>query len=145
MWLRLSVRPVFKLAVYAVLPGLAGCNVRGMSTPPAEAVLEGTWRVVVPADPSLDEVLVFDSTGRIVERRRVVGATTIAEADVHRSTEVNGDSVRIEAKGDLGQSNVFEGTFNADKSIISGKLSNVVTFGSTTFSTEVGEATLTKQ
>jgi len=130
----------------AILFGSASCNVRlGPPPPPPEAALEGTWKFTLSTDPSLDEVLVFDDTGRLVERRRTVGATTISQTDIHRSTKVDGDSVTIEAVGDLGENNVFEGSFNADKTVITGTLSNVITLGSTTFTTKIGDATLTKQ
>lgn len=132
----------FPAAVLLAAP--VSCNIT--LTPPPEAVLAGSWKVAVSNNTDLDETLVFDATGKLIERRIRAGATTVSQTDVHRSTKVDGNTVRIQTVGDqlFGGDNVFEGTFNADKTIIIGTLSTVISAGSTTITTSVGNATLTK-
>jgi hypothetical protein len=130
-------------ALLAVFPlvALTSCNTSFSITPPPEAVLAGAWKVVVTNNPDLDETLVFDESGQLIERRIKAGSVTVTQTDVHRLTRVTGNDVRIETV----DNNVFEGTLNADKTIITGTLSTVLSFGSTIITTDNGAATLTKQ
>ncbi|MBI5763572.1 MAG: hypothetical protein HZA51_08625 [Planctomycetes bacterium] len=131
------VAGLFVVALLAVVPS---CNIGFNVTPPAEAILFGAWNVLLASNPSLQEILVFNESGRLVERRITVGATTVSQPDVHRLTRVSGNNVRIETS----DNNVFEGTLNADKNIIDGKFSTILTIGSTTITTDNGGVTLTK-
>jgi len=114
------------------------------SVPPPEAVLAGTWDLIPDQDLVLTRnVLVFDELGRITELRSVFLAITVTERDIHRSTSVVGHAVTIATTGDL----LFEGIFNDDFTVATGKLSTEFTipFTSIEISINQGDATLTKQ
>lgn len=133
-------RQTLLLLAVPVLTSGQNCNVGFNITPPAEAVLFGSWNVLLASNPSLQEILVFNESGRLIERRITVGSTTVSQPDVHRLTRVSGNNVRIETS----DNNVFEGTLNADKNIIDGKFSTIISIGNTTITTDNGGVTLTK-
>ncbi len=124
--------------------GLAsGCQTVPM-TPPPEAVLAGTWDLATDQDVDLTKtVLVFDQLGRIEEMRSVFLAITVTERDVHRSTVVDGSNVTISTTTNLN----FQGTFNDDFTVATGKLSTefLIPFTSTRITIDQGDATLTKR
>lgn len=124
-----------------LLVGVGACGVTFVSTPPPEAVLAGAWKVAFVPDTGLDETLIFDANGRLSERRIKVGTTTVSQTDVHRLTRVTGNAVHIETS----DNNVFDGTLNDAKNVISGDYSTIIVAGGTTISNDNGLATLTKQ
>lgn len=135
-------RPAKAVAIaLVVLASGANCGISLNVTPPPEAVLLGAWTVTFTPDTGVNETLVFNEVGRLIERRIKVGSTTVSQTDVHRLTRVTGNAVHIETT----DNNVFDGTLNADKNVISGTFSTVLTIGGTMISTENGGATLTKQ
>ncbi|MFH1417651.1 MAG: hypothetical protein ABII12_05110 [Planctomycetota bacterium] len=114
------------------------------SVPPPEAVLAGTWDLTPDQYLGLAKnVFVFDELGRITEMRSVFLAITVTERDVHRSTSVVDRNVSIATTGNL----IFDGTFNDDFTIATGKLTTEFTipFTSTEISIDQGNATLTQQ
>ena len=134
------IRSYSTLLAGLVLVSGSNCNIGFNVTPPAEAVLFGAWNVALATDPGLSEILLFNESGRLIERRITGGATTLSQQDVHRLTRVVGNNVRIETS----DNNVFEGTLNEAKYIIDGKFSTILTIGSTTITTDNGGVTLSK-
>ncbi len=132
------------LLVCVLFLGISGGCETIPSVPPPKAVLEGTWDLSSDQYLGLNRnVLVFDELGRITEMRSIFLAITITERDVHRSTEVVGRNVSITTTGNL----IFEGTFNDDFTVATGKLSTEfeIPFTSMVVSIDQGDATLTKQ
>jgi len=131
------------LTVVVLAAGIiGGCNVT--VTPPAEAVLQGTWVLDAPDSSEHDgKIFVFDEVGHLVEIRQISGNLTYVDKDPHRETTVNGQSVRIVTDADL----IFEGTFNDTMTVINGHLQSEspVFFSNDIVIIDLGIATLTKQ
>jgi YD repeat-containing protein len=118
-----------------------GCDVN--VTPPAEAVLFGTWLLGSSDSGQNGKVYVFDAAGKLTEIRTTSGNTTLVERNVHGATQVVGMNVSIRTKGNV----IFEGTLNDTLNLISGMLRSEFTipFTNNVISTDYGAATLTKQ
>jgi hypothetical protein len=121
---------------------LAACNLQLVTTPPPEAILLGTWRLIPIPDSSItQQYLVFNEVGRLIELRTKTGNITVTETNIHQLTRVTGNAVRIETT----KNTVFEGILNDEKNIITGNVSTVIMLGGTTITTDDGPATLNKQ
>ena len=141
MSVRWGIRNVIATVVLAA-GIIGGCNVA--VTPPAEAVLQGSWVLSAPDSSEHDgKIFVFDEIGHLTEIRKTTGNLTYVDKDPHRETIVNGQWVRIVTDADL----IFEGTFDETMTVINGHLQSEFTVFLTNdiVITDLGEATLTKQ
>lgn len=129
---------------FAVLFGGA-CEVN--VTPPAEAVLAGTWLLTgEQISTFIDKTLVFNGSGRLTQittrSTNIFGSEQrVVERDLNLNPVVNGSNVRIVLTGDL----VFEGTFNEGLTEAVGKLQTETTWFNTTIITDQGPGKIVKQ
>lgn len=135
-------RRLVSAGVCLALAGPGGCDTVGMLPP--EAALAGLWLLSAPQGGDLNgKQFFFDADGRLEEIRTPMGNSTLIERNVHQETVVNGLNVLIRTSGNL----TFEGTFNADMTVITGKLTSefIIPFTDNTIVTDHGTGTLTKQ
>lgn len=141
---------VYSMVVIAAsvpLAGVFGCiNV----TPPAEAVLEGTWELV-PSDlvnPQLTHwYLTFDSGGELTRvRYTFLDSATVTWNSPPGSVIVNENQVHISATR-LGNGLTFDGTLDSptEPTMAAGSLTSNLVFGDIEISVSEGEAVLVKQ
>ncbi len=117
----------------------------GNTEPPAEAVLEGTWKVITEDDTELTSLFwVFDESGDLVEIRYVVGDATITDSKPLGDTTVEGKTVKVQVGGNDANS-LFEGTLNEANTESVGKLTLNWTFLNTRVSIDQGAARIVKQ
>ena len=135
---------VLSFCAVASLGLVVGCPV--VPTPPAEAVLEGTW-TVTPADPGDFEGFTyearFDSSGDLVEingTRPEDGATASLDID-DATTTVDGSSVTISIPRLTGAS-VFNGTLSGDQNTITGTITDEIDLGDLEVTLPGGDLTL---
>jgi hypothetical protein len=118
----------------------AGC------TPPATAVLAGTWSVSSPSSTDLTELLLaFDSNGNLQTVTYKIGNNaTVTVPNPVATTAVSGSTVTISSVFD-NNGIVFEGTLNSDNTVMDGNVTTQISTGGTVITINNGPATMTKQ
>jgi hypothetical protein len=138
----LSVRWGLLLAV--VCTGLPiSCGV--LFSPPAAAVLAGTWELTTPSTASLTQLLLtFDQNGNLTTVTYKLGTEiTVTESAPVSTTTVDGKNVTISATF-LGNSLDFNGTLNEADTVITGTLSTRIALGTIVITIDGGPGTMTK-
>lgn len=136
--------PLRRFGLFGVLLlAQAACQVPVPSLFPAPPqVLTGTWKIESPdANPDQQQFYVFDAADRLIEIRTVIGSVTLSQRDVHREVTIDGSRVRIITT----LSDIFDGTLNDERTVISGSMATEITVGSITATITNGAATLTRQ
>ncbi len=125
--------------------GLGGCPAWDTSPPP-EAVLAGTWKLVTSQTTQLTETyLTFDDRGELVTITYKIGSNaTITNERPQYETEVAGDSVRIESNF-FGNGLTFIGELNAEQTEITGQSGTEFRLGFVTVSLDNGPLSLVRQ
>jgi hypothetical protein len=121
--------------------GVAGCPAQ-----PSKTVLAGTWTLAGAnsANPSLTSTqLNFDSSGNLVSVTYVFNNATATKTLANTSTSVTGTAVTV-ASTTAGFTLAFDGTLNADDTLITGTASFTLVIGNTTITLPTGTATLIK-
>jgi hypothetical protein len=134
-------------ALAAVVISLAGLLVAGCPspTPPPEAILAGTWELTTEETTELEQTLLtFDANGNLDKVVYQIGNITFTDNNPRGSTTVNGQTVTIDATF-AGSGQIFNGTLNADNTVITGTSGTVIRFGNLTIDIDNGAVTLTKQ
>ncbi len=117
----------------------------GNTEPPAESILEGTWKVITEDDTELTSLFwVFDESGDLIEIRYVVADATITDSKPLGDTTVEGNTVKIQVGGHSANS-LFEGTLNAENTESEGTLTLNWFFLNSMVSIDQGVATIVKQ
>ena len=113
---------------------------------PSEASeLQGTWALTTAQSTNLGQTLLtFNEEGALTSVSYTIAGVTITDHAVTASSHVTGNNVTITASF-AGNSINFVGTFNADKTVITGDAGTTITIGGITISIDNGAVTLTKQ
>ena len=134
------------LGATALLAGVLGCPTP-TPTPPAEAVLAGTWSLVPEQElvPALENwTLSFDADGNLSQiSYKFAGVAQVTLNDPPGATNVTGNDAFISATIQ-GSGFQFSGPFNSDKTRIDGTLSSNLVVGGATVTVDRGAASLTK-
>ena len=140
---------VARLSLYAVLLGVVvgftGCV---PAEPGPEAILEGVWLLESDDQPQevSDFLVTFNSFGQVtrVEFMFEDSEVVIEPQNLQSSADVEGNDVTITVS--WGVNNVtFEGTLNADQTVITGTSTLRITVGGITVTQPAVDAVLTKQ
>ena len=123
---------------------IAGCP---SVLPPPEAVLEGTWLLETTAPTLLGPTeLVFDARGKLTRISiQVTAGTEVVRRNPLATVSVDGDQVTVDANLLLLGTLNFNGTLNADETVVSGHLTTNLNLLFANIVFDNGEATLTKQ
>ncbi|TWT41759.1 hypothetical protein RAS1_28810 [Phycisphaerae bacterium RAS1] len=138
-------RSTFALAVVGLLTGLAGCSsiLNPIINPPSP--LDGAWKLEAADALNLATTLTFDSNGAVTNVAYTVGdVASIPDDSPQAAVEIDGDNVVVSLIFG-GNALVFSGTFNDDRSVISGRVTGVVSAGDVVVTLTNQAATLTKQ
>ncbi len=119
--------------LFAVPLGLGAC---GVVTPPL-ITLEGEWELVKAAGGTFR--ITLDGAGEVTETATVAGNITLADPNATGTAELNG--LEIVLRTGVVR---FEGTFNADYSVATGRQYLDTTLFGTLVTVDEGEATLTR-
>lgn len=138
------VRPIAALVLVA-LASAPGC-ITITPVPPPEAVLAGTWKLTTAQSTDLVQTLfTFDARGQLDQvSYKVGGNVTITNNAVLAKTSVDGENVTI-ISAFVGNSIIFNGTLNADQTVITGTTGTEIKLGGITISIDNGAMTLTRQ
>ncbi len=132
----------------AALASAWGCGMIEIvpSTPPPEAVLEGTWKLTTENDVGLTQTFfTFDARGQLDKVTYKVGQnTTVTDNSPTGHTTVLGNSVTIDSSF-AGSGQVLKGTLDETKTVITGQTGTEIQFGNISISVDNGAITLTKQ
>ena len=128
-----------------VLPGLLpGCF--QPVTPPASAVLAGTWAVTAENTPELKQLLfTFDANGNLQTVQYQIAANAIITVpSPFGETSVEDDAVTISMTF-FTNTLAFNGTLNDAKNVITGDLTTRISVAGASVAIDHGPATLTRQ
>ena len=109
-----------------------------------EAALHGTWELTNDQSTDLTQTLLtFDTKGQLTSVSYTIAGVTITNDAITGTSHVSGANVTITSTF-LTNSLNFIGTFNADKTVITGDAGTSATLGGITISVDNGPVTLTK-
>lgn len=128
------------LLALPLLVFLAGCP----SLLPT-AVLAGTWAFTVEGAPNLNELLLtFNDTGQVTKvTYQLAGGSEISVNAPVGTATVSGKNVTVETTFE-GNTLSFNGTLNADDTLVQGMITLHIVVGGVTITVNGGPATMTK-
>lgn len=119
---------------------MGGCT----SLSSEKTVLAGQWQAA-GGPYLLTTFLVFDAQGNLQQTiTQPPGSTNVTDDLLGTQSSVSGDQVTFSYEIPIVGTQSFSGTFNADKTVISGKMTLTTTVFLTTIKTDEGDVTLTK-
>jgi hypothetical protein len=128
------------IVLATVVSLMSGCA----SLSSEKTVLAGQWQAA-GGPYLLTTFLVFDDRGNLQQLvTRLADNSNTTEDLIGTQSSVNGDQVTLSYSIPIVGTQSFSGTFNADKTVISGKMTLTTNIFLTTITTDEGDVTLTK-